>query len=552
MSVTINLNGVMPDFLRETMVDSNKTFSAGKTAVYTTVVFTAPRTITIPLASAVSAGRQIIIDDEIGGVTSTNTLTVTRAGSDTINGASTFILNKTYGVVRLISDGVSKWTTDPGFSFPYTPEDSANKSLNVNTDQASNIKYPSVKAVFDWASGIFQPILTAVTFGAFSSALTAKTTLVDADTTNISDSAAGGNSKKVTFLNIYNYIKSLFDTNAKASVSDLNAGTDDTKYSTSLGLEGSKYLTQKMGKITATASGTNTYTASVSPTISSYGGIGVYINFTNPNTVTNPTLALNGLTADGFVQADGSAIMVGALKGIVHIKHNGTAWQLIGRVVGTTTGSVASADDSRFIPYLVASNTGNAYSITPSPAITSYVAGQSYKILFTNANTGASTLNVNGLGTKSLVKLGSLALDGTEIIAGTVYDCTYDGTNMQIDVGLNKWYDWVPTFGGYSVQPTFTARYTLQGKTVMFNIRMTVGGTSNSTGKSFPLPVGTAKSDQFIISNVNVNNSAIAFGYGLVLNGSSTVNVTYNGATGGGFTSGVAVLMQFTGLVEIN
>jgi hypothetical protein len=34
-------------------------------------------------------------------------------------------------------------------------EATANKSTNVNTDQASNIKYPSVKAVYDWAVGLF-------------------------------------------------------------------------------------------------------------------------------------------------------------------------------------------------------------------------------------------------------------------------------------------------------------------------------------------------------------------------------------------------------------
>lgn len=37
-------------------------------------------------------------------------------------------------------------------------EDSANKSTSVTTDQASNTKYPSVKSVFDWASGLFGTI----------------------------------------------------------------------------------------------------------------------------------------------------------------------------------------------------------------------------------------------------------------------------------------------------------------------------------------------------------------------------------------------------------
>jgi len=40
----------------------------------------------------------------------------------------------------------------------YTPENAANKSTSVDTDQASNTKYPSVKAVYDWAVGLFATI----------------------------------------------------------------------------------------------------------------------------------------------------------------------------------------------------------------------------------------------------------------------------------------------------------------------------------------------------------------------------------------------------------
>lgn len=35
-------------------------------------------------------------------------------------------------------------------------EDSANKSTSVVTDQASDVKFPSVKAVYDWATGLFE------------------------------------------------------------------------------------------------------------------------------------------------------------------------------------------------------------------------------------------------------------------------------------------------------------------------------------------------------------------------------------------------------------
>jgi hypothetical protein len=39
--------------------------------------------------------------------------------------------------------------------FGYSPENAANKSTSVTTDQASNIKYPTVKALYDWAVGAF-------------------------------------------------------------------------------------------------------------------------------------------------------------------------------------------------------------------------------------------------------------------------------------------------------------------------------------------------------------------------------------------------------------
>jgi hypothetical protein len=48
--------------------------------------------------------------DEIGGVTSTNTVTITRDGADKINGANTLVVNSAYNTCALVTDGVSKWT----------------------------------------------------------------------------------------------------------------------------------------------------------------------------------------------------------------------------------------------------------------------------------------------------------------------------------------------------------------------------------------------------------------------------------------------------------
>jgi hypothetical protein len=81
--------------------------------VVTSAALTAPRVWTLPAASAVSAGYLIVVQDEFGGVTSTNTIAITPAGSDTINGAnnaSSSTIAVAYGGYLLASDGTSKWS----------------------------------------------------------------------------------------------------------------------------------------------------------------------------------------------------------------------------------------------------------------------------------------------------------------------------------------------------------------------------------------------------------------------------------------------------------
>ena len=68
----------------------------------------AARTITLPLANAVPAGWQLTVKDESGGAL-TNNITIARAGADTIDGATSNVINLNYGSRTFYSDGVSKW-----------------------------------------------------------------------------------------------------------------------------------------------------------------------------------------------------------------------------------------------------------------------------------------------------------------------------------------------------------------------------------------------------------------------------------------------------------
>lgn len=78
--------------------------------------------------------------------------------------------------------------------------------------------------------------------------------------------------------------------------------------------------------------------------------------------------------------------------------------------------------------YAVASGT-NAYTATVGH-VPSMFAGLRVIIKITNANTGASTLNINGLGTFNIYKAGNTALIGGNLKAGGVYTFVYDGSNF--------------------------------------------------------------------------------------------------------------------------
>jgi len=66
-----------------------------------------------------------------------------------------------------------------------------------------------------------------------------------------------------------------------------------------------------------------------------------------------------------------------------------------------------------------------------SPALTAYANGQIFTLIPANTNTGAVTININGLGAKALTKNGSTALVANDLVAGIEYSLQYDGTRFQ-------------------------------------------------------------------------------------------------------------------------
>lgn len=89
-------------------------------------------------------------------------------------------------------------------------------------------------------------------------------------------------------------------------------------------------------------------------------------------------------------------------------------------------------DPSLAQSYAVASGT-NTYAATLTPAIAAYVNGLVVFIRFTNANSGASTLNLNSVGSKNIYKNGSALVSGDINAAGLVV-LAYNASDDRFDM----------------------------------------------------------------------------------------------------------------------
>ena len=92
----------------------------------------------------------------------------------------------------------------------------------------------------------------------------------------------------------------------------------------------------------------------------------------------------------------------------------------VARLHRDTNGSLASA------------GAANVYTLTPNGTYAAYAAGQQFAFRVHAANTGASTLNVSGLGAQAIVSGGGSALIAGQLALNKVALVVYDGTNFQL------------------------------------------------------------------------------------------------------------------------
>lgn len=92
--------------LGQTSTGTNMTLATTSPSVICVSSTSSPRTITLP--NSTTGGRIYIIKDTSGGA-SANNITIARAGSMTIDGATSILINTDYGVRVLVCNG-SNWS----------------------------------------------------------------------------------------------------------------------------------------------------------------------------------------------------------------------------------------------------------------------------------------------------------------------------------------------------------------------------------------------------------------------------------------------------------
>lgn len=102
---------------------------------------------------------------------------------------------------------------------------------------------------------------------------------------------------------------------------------------------------------------------------------------------------------------------------------------------GVTAGGIMTptgAEIQKGSVVYAAGSGADTITMTLSPAPAAYTAGMKVRWKQASNSTGAATLNVNGLGAKSIKKNVSEAIEADDLVADGIYEATYDGTNFQL------------------------------------------------------------------------------------------------------------------------
>lgn len=197
------------------------------------------------------------------------------------------------------------------------------------------------------------------------------------------------------------------------------AGLTPDKADTDQVLEAINILSQA-ARYAADTGEANAYVATYSPEITEHV-VGLPLSFQAAHANTGASTFNPGPGVVAIKRSNGDALLEGDIPedAIVTVIYDGTNYQLY----SNNNASFYYADDT---------GAANAYAVAYSPALTDHVVGLPLMFQAANANTGASTINVNSIGAVAIKRQ-----DGSALLAGDIPEdgmmlVAYDGTYYQL------------------------------------------------------------------------------------------------------------------------
>ena len=142
--------------------------------------------------------------------------------------------------------------------------------------------------------------------------------------------------------------------------------------------------------------------------------------------------ALDGVNGNIVLRTGGTSAIIDASnitatdKNISLPNSNNTLAVSVNGNYADVNGNISISTGSGGIAHGTATGT-DTYAVTIS-GVTSYADGDAYLVRFTNGNTTGATLNINGLGARTLYRNNDGVLIGGDIVDGGEMLCTYNST----------------------------------------------------------------------------------------------------------------------------
>ena len=167
----------------------------------------------------------------------------------------------------------------------------------------------------------------------------------------------------------------------------------------------------------------------------SYNGSGVFtINTAGQPVITGTTISsttFNNLTADLATGLTTALTKDGQSTPTANIGMG--AFKITNLAAGTVASDAARLDQVQGGAATFITVTGtDTLTGTVVPALSAYATGNQFSFLVANTNTGAVTINVDGIGAKAITRTGTTPLVAGDMVAGQAVEIIYDGTRFQL------------------------------------------------------------------------------------------------------------------------